>query len=212
MKRHCGSASELVPDPRLPGRMPYGLPSCLKRQEPEKVGRRESQSSTFERDEGPRTPPTTPMHAVLSSNASQEEEPQDLVFATPPEENKSFGTLTNSLAADKEDANGNFLGTLDELAASPNRSTTVRSPAGATLSSPAGQETSEGAVPPSVRSEGEPPTGSEPAVVSTWPPSPATEGEDSPTKPPFQFTQPLNVYTDSRGNDFGSPIGEITEP
>ena len=212
MKWHCGSASELALDPRLPGRMPYGLPSCLDGEELESVGKRESQSSTSERDEGLRTPPTTPVHAAHSSNASQEEEPEDLVFATPPEENKSFGTLTNSPAADKEDASGNFLGPLDELAASPNHSTPVKSPAGATLSSPVGQETSEGAVPPSVRSEGEPPTRLEPAAVSTRSSSPAAEGEDNPTIPPFQFTQPLNVSTDSRGNDFGSPVGEITEP
>ena len=147
VKRYCGSASELVPDPWLPGRMPYGLPSRLDGEEPESVGRMESQSSTFVRDEDPRTPPATPTRAVLSSNASQEEEPEDLVFVTPPEENKSFGTLTNSSAADKEDANGNFLGPLDELAASPNHSTTVGSPAGAILSSPAGRETSEGAIP-----------------------------------------------------------------
>ncbi len=212
VKRHCGSVSELALDPRLPGRMPYGLPSRLDGEELASVGRRESQSSMSERGEGLRTPPTTPVHAAHSSNASQEEEPEDLVFATPPEENKSFGTLTTNPAADKEGPNGNFLGPLDELAASPSHSTNVSSPAGATLSSPAGQETSEGAVPPSVRSEGEPPTGSEPTAVSTRPSSPDAEGEDNPTIPPFQFTQPLNVSTDSRENDFGSPIGEITEP
>ena len=38
------------------------------------------------------------------------------------------------------------------------------------------------------------------------------EGEDNITIPPFQFTQPLNVSTDSRGKDFESPGGEITEP
>ncbi len=212
VKWHCGSESELVLSPRLPGRMPYGLPSCLDGEGQESVGRRESQSSTSERDEGPRTPPTTPMRAALSSNASQEEELKDLVFAMPTEENKSFGTLTDSPAADKEDANGNFLGPLDELAASPNHPTTVGSPAGATLSSPVGHETSEGAVPPSVGSEEEPPIGSEPVAVSARPSSPATEREDSPTIPPFQFTQPLNVSTDSRGDDFGSPIREITRP
>ncbi len=172
VKRHCGSESELVLSPRLPGRMPYGLRSCLDGKGLESVGKMESRSSMFERDEDPRTPPSTPTRAVLSSDASQEEEPEDLVFAMPPEENKSSGTLTNSPAADREDANGNFLGPLDELAASPSHSATVRSPAGATLSLPAGQETSEGAISPSVRSEGEPPTGSEPAAVSTRPSSP----------------------------------------
>ncbi len=211
VKQHCGSSSELVPSSRLPGRMPYGLPSCLEGEEPERVGGRESQSSTSERDESLRTPPTTPVHAACSLDVSREEEPEDPIFATPPEENKSFGT--NSPAADKKkDPNGNLLGPLDELAASPNHSTTVGSPAGAILSSPAGRETSKETVPPSMRSEGEPLTGSEPAAVSTRPSSPAAEGEDNPTIPPFQFTQPLNVSTDSRGNDFKSPSGEITEP
>ncbi len=54
--------------------------------------------------------------------------------------------------------------------------------------------------------------GPEPVVACTRPSSPATERGDSPTIPPFQFAQPLNVSTDSRGDDFGSPIGEITRP
>ncbi len=199
VKRHCGSASELVPDQRLPGRMPYGLSSRLDEEEPESVGRMERQSSTFVRAEDWRIPSATPTCAVLSSNASQDEDPEDLVFATPPEENKSFGTQSNSPAADKGDANGNLLGPLDELAASPSHSMIVGSPAGAILSSPAGQETPEESVLLSVRSEGEPPTGSEPAEVSTRPSSPAAEGEDNLTIPPFQFTQPLNVSTDSWG-------------
>ncbi len=61
-------------------------------------------------------------------------------------------------------------------------------------------------------SEEEPLTGPEPVAVSTRPSSPASEREDSPAIPPFQFTQPLNVSTDSRGDDFGSPIEEITRP
>ena len=212
VKRHCGSASELVPDPRLPGRMPYGLSSRLDEEEPKSVGRRESQSSTSERNEGLRTSPTTPMHAARALDVSQEEEPEDPIFATPPEENKSSRTPRNSPTMGREDVDGNFLGSLDELAASPNHSTIVGSPAGAIRSSPVGWETSEENVPLSVRSEGESLTGSEPAVVSTRPSSPAEEGEDNLTIPPFQFTQPLNVSTDSRGNDFESPGGEITEP
>ncbi len=212
VKRHCRSSPELVPSPRLPGRMPYGLPSCLEGEEPERVGGRESQSSTSERDEGLRMPPTTPVHAARSLDVSQGEEPKDPIFATPPEENKSSGTLLNSPATGKEDADGNFLGPLDELAASPNHPTTIRSPAGATLSSPAGPETSKGAVPPSVGSGEEPLTGPEPVAASTRPSSPATERKDSPTIPPFQFTQPLDVPTGSRGDDFGSPVVETTKP
>ncbi len=206
VKRHCGSASKLVPSPWLPGGMPYGLPSCLDGE------RRESKSSTSERDEDPRTPPTTPVHAARSLDVSQEEEPEDPVFATPPEENKSSGTPINHPAMGEEDANGNFLGLLDSLAASPDQMTTVRSPAETTPSSPAGPEASGEDVPPSVRSEEEPSTGSEPVAASARPSSPTTEREDSPTIPPFQFTQPLNVSTDSWGNDFGSPIGEFTRP
>ena len=196
VKRHCGSATELVSSPRLPGRMPYGLSSHLDEEEPESVGRRESQFSTSERDGGLRTPPTTPVRAARSLDASQEEEPEDPIFVTPPEENKSSGTILNSPAVGEEDASWNFLGLLNNLAASPDQPAIVRSPAGITPSSPAGPEASgEEDVPPSVRNEEEPPTESEPVVASTWPSSPITESEDSPTVPPFQFTQPLNVST-----------------
>ncbi len=37
VKRHCGSASESAPSCRLPGHMPYGLPSYNGRKEPEIV-------------------------------------------------------------------------------------------------------------------------------------------------------------------------------
>ncbi len=165
-----------------------------------------------ERDEDPRTPPTTPVHTALSLGVSQEGEPEDLIFATPPEENKSSGMPIDSPATGKEDANGNFLGPLDETAASPNHPAPTRSPAGATPSLPAGPEASNGDVPPSAGSEGEPPSGPEPVAVSTRPSSPVTEREDSPTIPPFQFTQPLNVFTDYQRDDFRSPDGEITRP
>ncbi len=98
-------------------------------------------------------------------SASPEKEPEDLVFATPQEENKPVGTLANHPSADKEDANGNFLGPLNELVASPPYPVNDRGPAGTIQSSPAGQEASEGVVPPSMKSEGEPPTESEPTVV-----------------------------------------------
>ncbi len=197
--------SELALDPRLPGRMPYGLLSRPDGEELESVGKRGSQASTSEESEGPKTPLTTPVHTARSLNASPEKEPEDLVFATPPEENKSVGTLANHPAADKEGANGNLLGPLNELAASPPYPVNDRGPAGTIQTLLAGQEASEGAVPPSVKSEGEHPTESEPTVVSTWPSSPVSEGEDNPTIPPFQFTQPLNVSTDSRGNDLSHP-------
>ncbi len=183
--------------------MPYGLSSHLDGEEPESVGKSESQSSTSERDECLRTPPTTPVRAAHSLDVSQEEEPEDPVFVTPPEGNKTSGTILNSPTVDEGDANGNFLGLLDNLAASPDQPATVRSTAGTTPSSPVGPEASgEEDVPPSVRSEEEPPTESKPVTASTWPSSPTTESEDSLTIPPFQFTQPLNVSTDSRGGRF----------
>ncbi len=180
--------------------------------EPESVGRRESQSSTSERDEDPRTPSTTPVHTALSSGASQEGETEDFIFATPLEENKSPGTPIGSPAKGKEDTNGNFLGPLDERAASPNYPATARSPTGIEPSPPAGPVAPNGVRPPSVGDEGEPLSGPEPVAVSTRPSSPATEREDSPTIPPFQFTQPLSLSTDSRRDDFGSPNEEITRP
>ena len=203
VKRHCGSTSEFVSDPRLPGRMPYGLSSRLDEEEPESVERRGSQSSTPGRDEGLGTPPTTPVHTACALDVSQEEEPKDPVFATLPEENQLSRAPRNSPTAGREDVDGNFLGSLDELATSPNHSTIVGSPAGAILSLPAGWQTSEENISLSVRSEGESLTGSEPAAVSMWPTSPAKEEEDNMTIPLFQFTQPF---------DFESPGGEITEP
>ncbi len=54
--------------------------------------------------------------------------------------------------------------------------------------------------------------GSSPRNLSRPRASPIAEEEDDPTIPPFQFTQPLNQSTDSRGDDFQSPMGEVTRP
>ncbi len=212
VKRHCGSMPELAPSPRLPGHKPYGLSPCLEKEEPGKVERRKSQSSTSEGDESLRTPPTTPVHVARSLSISQEEEPGDPVFATPPEENKAPEMPRNSPTTGMRDADGNLQGPLDKLAASPNHPAVVGSPAGTALSSPARPEASGGAVSLFTGSEEESLTGPEPAVPSRRSSSPAMEGEDNITIPPFQFTQLLNVSTYSRGKDFESPGGEITEP
>ncbi len=212
VKWHCGSTSESVPSSRLPGRMPYGLPSRIDGEEPGIVGRRESLSSTSGRDEEPGTPPTTPVHTAHSSGASQEGEPEDLIFATPPEGNGPPGTPTDSPATGKEDTNGNFLEPLDELAIPPNKPVPAGSPAGIKPSPPAGPEAPTGDRPPSVGNGEEPPSGLELVAVSTPPSSPVAEGADSPTIPPFQFTQPLNLSNNSRRNDFESLNGEVTRP
>ncbi len=212
VKWHCGSASGFVPSSRLPGRMPYGLPSRVDGEESGIMGRRDSQSSTSERDEAPGTPPTTPVHTAHSSGVSQEEEPGDFIFATPPEGNEPSGTPTDSPAKGKEDTNGNFLGPLDELAAPPNHPAPAGSSAGAKPSPPAGPEALNGDRQPPVGNEGEPPSGPEPVAFSMQPASPMTEREDSPTIPQFRFTQALNLSTDSRRDDFESPNGEVTRP
>ncbi len=142
VKRHCGSTPELVPSSRLPGHMPYGLSPCLEKEEPEKVEKGKSQSSTSEGDESLWTPPTTPVHAARSLNVSQEEEPEDPVFATPPEENRAPEMPRNSPTTGTRDADRNFQGPLDKLAASPKNPAIVRSPAETALSSPAGPEAS----------------------------------------------------------------------
>ncbi len=176
------------------------------------MGRRESQSLTSGRDEDPGTPPTTPVHTAHSSGASQEEEPEDLIFATPLEGNGPPGTPTDSPTTGKEDTNGNFLGPLDELAAPPNQPVPAGSPAGIKSPPPAEPEALTGDIPPSVGNGEETPLELQSVAVSTPPSSPVVKGADSPTVPPFQFTQPLNLSNDSRRNDFESPNGEVTRP
>ncbi len=211
VKRHCGSASESISGSRLPGRMPYGPQSRIDGEEPGIMRRRENQSSTSGRDENPGTPPTTPEHTAHSLGLSQGEEPEDFIFATPPVGKGLSGMPTDSPSEGKEDTNGNFLGPLDELAAPPNQPAPA-GPAGAKPPPPAGPEAPTGDIPPPVGNEGELPSGLEPVAASTWPSSPVAEREDSPTIPPFQFTQPLNLSNNSRRDDFESPHGEVTRP
>ncbi len=101
--------------------MPYSLPSRIHKEETEITGAGESQTSTSERDGDPETPPTTPEHTAYSPGSGQEEEPEDLIFATPPEGNRPSETTNDQLAEGEEDSNGNFLKPLDELAAPPDQ-------------------------------------------------------------------------------------------
>ena len=89
VKRHCGSESESISGSRLPGRMPYGLPPHIDGEEPQAVGRKRSQTPTSEGSESPGALPTTPGHTAHSPGSSQEEGPEDLVFVTPPEEDRA---------------------------------------------------------------------------------------------------------------------------
>ncbi len=52
----------------------------------------------------------------------------------------------------------------------------------------------------------------EPVAASTPPLSPAAEGLDDSAVPLFQWSQPLNLSSDSHRNDFESPNGEVTRP
>ncbi len=212
VKRHCGSASESIPGSRLPGRMPYGLPPRIDGEEPGIVEGEESRTSTSEGDGNPETLPTTPEHTARSPGLSQEEEPDDLVFTTPPEGDRPSGTPKDSPTKGEEDLNGNFLGPLDGLAAPPNQPATTGTPAGSEPPLPVGQEVPTEDILPPVGNEREQPSELEPVAVSTWPFSPVAEGEDNPTIPPFRFTQPLNLSNDSCRDDFKSPSGEVTRP
>ncbi len=192
--------------------MPYALPSRIDREEPEIVGGTESQTSTSERDGDPETPPTTPEHTAHSSGLGQEEEPHDLIFVTPPEGDRPLGTMKDRPAKGEEDTKGNFSEQLDELAAPPNQPTPAEIPAGADPPPAAGPDAPTEDLPPPVRDEGWQSPGPEPVATSTPPSSPAAGGLDNPAVPPFQFTQPLDLSSNSRRNDFASPNGEVTRP
>ncbi len=123
-----------------------------------------------------------------------------------------MGTTNGRLAEGEEDTNGNFLKPLAELAVPSDQLAPVEITTESQSPSPAEPDAPTGDIPPPVGDEGEPPSGLEPDVVSTRPSSPVAEGENNPTIPPFQFTQPLDLSNDSRRNDFESPNGEVTRP
>ncbi len=212
VKRHCGSESESISSSRLPGRMPYGLPPRIDGEEPKVIGGEGSQTPTSEGNENPGTLPTTPEHTAHSPGSSQEEGPDDLVFVTPPEEDQPSRTRRGSLIKGEKETNEDFLELLDELTEPPNRPAPVGAPSETESPLPAGSGAIiEDTLPP-VEDEREQPSEPEMAAASMRPSSPAAEEEDNPTVPPFQFTQPLNLSTDFRGDDFQSPIGEVTRP
>ncbi len=72
--------------------MPYGPSSCIDREEPEIVGGEENQTSTLKSDEDPGTHPMTP-----------EEEPEDVLFVTPPEGDRPTGTVKDELTQGEGD-------------------------------------------------------------------------------------------------------------
>ncbi len=187
VKQHCGSTSESVPSSWLPGRMPYGLLSRLDREEPEIVGGRESQTLTSKRDGDPETPPTAPDRTAHSLGLSQEEEPDDLIFTTPPEGDRSSGMTKDEPAKSEEDTNGNFLKQLDELTAPPDQPAPAEIPAGAEPPSATGPDAPTEDTPSPVGDDGWQSPGLGPGAVSTPPPSPAAEELDNPTVPPFHL-------------------------
>ncbi len=132
VKRHCGSPSEDASSPRLPCRMPYGASSRAKEEGPGVVGEGENQAPMLQKDGDPRTPPMTPGNTGDPPELEQEEESEDLLFATPPEGDKSSGTAENELAKAGGDMNGDLLDPSDEneLVASRSELTPIETPLG----------------------------------------------------------------------------------
>ncbi len=84
----------------------------------------------LKRDEDSGTPPTTPERTDHSSGLSQEEEPEDVLFVTPPEGDRPTGTVKDELTQGEGAMNGNFPEQLDELVAPQSQLTPVEMPAG----------------------------------------------------------------------------------
>ncbi len=157
VKRHCGSESESISSSWLPGRMPYGLPPRINGEEPKVIGGGGSQTPTSEGNENPGTLLTTPEHTAHSPGLSQQEGPDDLVFVTPPEEDRPSGTLKNSLVKGEKETNEDFLELLDELTVPPNWPAPVGAPSETESPLPAGSCDSTEDTPPPVEDEREQP-------------------------------------------------------
>ncbi len=206
VKRYCGSASGYAPSPRLAGRMPYRAPSCTDGEGPEAVGERENQAPMLQRDGDPRTPPMTPECTGNSQGLNPGEEPEDLLFVTPPEGDRPSGTAGDELTKAEGDMNGNFSKQSEKLVAS-------RSPL-MPAETPAGTEPQPLVEPDAPNVDTQSPDGDEgwqalepePVAASMPPSSPAAsqgaEGWDDHAIPSFQQSKPLNLSTDSRRNDY----------
>ena len=216
VKRHCGSTSEYASSPQLPGRMPYGATSCTDERDPGAVGEGENQATMLQGDEGPETPPMTPEHMGDPQELNQGEEPEDLLFVTPPEGDRPSGTAGKKLAKAEGGMNGNFSKQSDELVASRSPLTPIETPAETGPQPPVGPNAPNvGTQPPDGDEEWQP-SEPEPFAASMPSSSPTAsqgaEGLDDHTIPSFQWSKPLNLSYDSHGNDFASPNEDVTRP
>ncbi len=166
----------------------------------------------LKRDGDPRTPPTTAERTDPSPDLTQEGEPEDLLFVTPPGGDRPSGTTKDELTKGEGDTNGNFLEQLEELAAPQSQPTPAETPAGTEPPPSTGPNAPTEDTPLPVGDEEWQSSEPEPVAASTPPSSPAVEGWDDSAVPPFQWSQPFNLSSDSRRNDFESPNGEVTRP
>ncbi len=152
----------------------------------------------------------TPERTDPSQDLSQEGEPEDLLFVTPPEGDRPSGMAKDELTQGEGDTSGNFLEQLDELVAPQSQLTPAETPSGIGSPPPAGPDAPTEDIPPPVGDEGWQSSEPVPVAASTPPSSAAAEEWDDSAVPPFQWSQPLNLSSDSRRNDFESPNGEVT--
>ncbi len=180
---------------------------------PELSPREEPQAPMLQRSgDSSRTPPATPERTDHSPDLSPEEEPEDHLFVTPPEGDRPPGIVRDEFAGAEGDTSGDFPEQPEELAAPRGQVTPAETPAGTKPQPPAGPDAPDKDTPLPDGDEEWQPSEPEPVVASTWPSSPAAEGGDDSAVPPFQWSQPLNLSSDSCRNDFESPNGEVTRP
>ncbi len=130
--------------PQLPITWSYALwfviPCRWRETRSRRGGGEENQTPMLKRDGDPGTPPTTLERTGYSQDLSQEEEPEDLLFVTPPEGDRPSGTAKDELTKAEGKMNGNFLEQLDELVASQSQLTPAETPAGTRPQPPAGPD------------------------------------------------------------------------
>ncbi len=140
----------------------------------------------LQRDVDLGTPPMTPERMDHSHGSSLEEEPEELLFVTPPEGDRQSGMARDELTKAEGNMDGNFPEQLNELVASRSQLTPAETPAGIKPQTPAGPDApNKGKSPPAGDEEWQP-SESEPVAASTPPSSPAAKGWDDPAIPPFQ--------------------------